>query len=298
MSTMRSAVAASILACPSCGTRFRDPGLAPGKSCRCGRCREVFVPGAAANRVYRLRGASSPSPSGPTPGTASAPLRDLRIGMDDPSLADRLRETSLSADPGTPPAAMTYRVFGDVEARPVGDTNAAAGTPEGTSKDAGRGPLEVVDPASLMPAVEAPATEQPAGVDEGSFEGPVSLHDFEPPAALAEEAPTVGAAPAVTVRLGLAGVDEAWTDLATAAASAQDLAADVADIPEAPTRRRRRGSVAGRLVGGLVITGGLGAAGWYGAETLGQTREIAAAVGGGVGLLVTLVAVWWGRRGR
>lgn len=87
-----------IVSCPSCGTRYSEHfEELQAASARCSHCEES-VPLVAAKRPYVL----IPAAGGGRPA--------MKIGMDDPQLADRLSATALDGDRGSAAEPMTYRV--------------------------------------------------------------------------------------------------------------------------------------------------------------------------------------------
>ena len=86
-----------VVKCPSCGTRYHNPWESHADHARCSCCDEM-VPLVAAKREYVVR------PAETTPAGLGG------IGMDDPLLAPRLRETALGGGSGSPSQALTYRV--------------------------------------------------------------------------------------------------------------------------------------------------------------------------------------------
>ncbi len=111
-----------IITCPSCSTRYRRPaetGESP-INCSCSRCEAIFtsepMPGDPVLAVgVRLDPepmvpatppvlpARDPEPEGPVD------LADLPIGMDDPTLASKVRDGS--RERSAEPAALTYSVL-------------------------------------------------------------------------------------------------------------------------------------------------------------------------------------------
>jgi hypothetical protein len=87
-----------ILSCPSCGTRYSQHlEELQAASARCSHC-EGTVPIVAARRPYVL----IPAYGGGGPA--------MKIGMDDPQLAEKLTKTALDSQRGGDAGALTYRV--------------------------------------------------------------------------------------------------------------------------------------------------------------------------------------------
>lgn len=102
--------------CPTCRTRYQQspPSSVESPRYRCTRCQAVFVP-APGRASYRV------TTPGATPAAIDRPVfvgphgeagdRRMAIGMDDPSLADRVRSTALDEiSAGEDRAVWTYRV--------------------------------------------------------------------------------------------------------------------------------------------------------------------------------------------
>jgi len=93
-----------IVSCPACQTHYRHRRERPhAKLARCSRCNEVF-PLETAKQSYKVMQPAD-----------AAGTRRMTIGMDDPSLAAKLRETAMDASSDQSPPALTYRVMNDGE---------------------------------------------------------------------------------------------------------------------------------------------------------------------------------------
>ncbi len=258
-----AATTPGVVTCPSCRTRWRVArGAATGLRCRCSRCDVVFSAGEA-KTPYRVRLATdrfgADAPAGVVGGAAPADAavaprrRDLRVGMDDPSLAGRLGRTALHG--GADRKAWTWTVVAGPEVHE--DRSTAA-------PDAG-----VDDPAPVV-AVACEATIVEAGEPgPGSGAGPSVDAPPAGPASLRESPlePLIEA-------LDGASAPEPDGSLAVAAAATVDEIPEVVhddDVAE-PTdadaepgtggeRSRRPG------VGAAVVVALLGAAGAMAAWT-------------------------------
>ena len=115
-----------IITCPSCSTRYRRPAEAGESSinCSCSRCEAIFtsepMPG---DPVLTVGVRLDPEPAVPaTPPVlpvwdpepeGEVGLADLPIGMDDPTLASKVRDGS--TERSVESAALTYTVLGGEE---------------------------------------------------------------------------------------------------------------------------------------------------------------------------------------
>lgn len=109
-----------IVNCPSCGTRYRHPDVPAGTDlqARCSRCEETFTLRPTA-REYVLAGGPASASAGPAgvqamAGPEAPPAPELSgaglaIGMDDPTLAEKLRSAGRDRGGGSH-GAITYRV--------------------------------------------------------------------------------------------------------------------------------------------------------------------------------------------
>jgi hypothetical protein len=107
----------AIVSCPSCQALFRHAGsVEPARARgRCSRCGSVFALSAPAPRyrLVELRRGAPPEAAVTSPVVGAAPVsvaREIRIGLDDPALAERVRESGLEVRPGQPRWALTYQV--------------------------------------------------------------------------------------------------------------------------------------------------------------------------------------------
>jgi hypothetical protein len=91
-----------IVSCPSCGTRYKHQAAADVAAAagRCSQCDDM-VPLVVAGRPYLILPAGSGEQTG------------MRIGMDDPRLAEQLSRTALDAGSEESPAALSYRIADD-----------------------------------------------------------------------------------------------------------------------------------------------------------------------------------------
>lgn len=112
---------ASLVTCPTCRTRYSQapPSGTESPRYRCNRCREVFVPGPG-RASYRVATPGRPPVAGQAPilvgHRTTAEGGRMAIGMDDPSLADRVRSSALDEiTAGEDRSVWTYRVSPDAE---------------------------------------------------------------------------------------------------------------------------------------------------------------------------------------
>jgi hypothetical protein len=234
-----AAATQGVVTCPSCRTRWRvERGVAATLRCRCSRCDEVFSAGDA-KTPYRVRVARDDVDVGARDGmiAATAALeshaaasgnRDLRVGMDDPSLAKRLGRTVLHG--GADRKAWTWTVVADPEST-AGRSDAvpdrdASGTPDAAAVDVPAGPgtddrrgsetLDLAVDGHGRSEEGAPLEHAGVTVQEDDVEGtPMDVHSG--PASLRESPlePLVvaldqprAAAPAAPGAVSILGVDE------------------------------------------------------------------------------------------
>ena len=171
-----AAATQGVVTCPSCRTRWRvERGVTATLRCRCSRCDEVFSAGDA-KTPYRVRVARDDVDDGARDGmVATAPLeshaaatanRDLRVGMDDPSLAQRLGRTVLHG--GADRKAWTWTVVADPESTAgrsgavpdrdsSGTSDAVAIAGEATVIDSGGLSVDEPEVPEIAAAVDLPA---------------------------------------------------------------------------------------------------------------------------------------------
>ena len=115
-----------IVSCPSCGTRYRhradESDLA--RQARCSQCETTF-PFASAKRAYVLL------PSRPAAGRVPAGL-GMKIGLDEPGLAEQVQAAGLDGVEGTQPA-MTYAAVAEKSEVPAKRRAAWVATSTGIS---------------------------------------------------------------------------------------------------------------------------------------------------------------------
>lgn len=163
------AAVAGVVTCPSCRTRWRLAQAPRGAPCRCGRCAAVFVPGAVPT-AYVVRWADGTEPAAPVRGRGPVIVAarlddatgDLRVGLDDPSLAARVSRSALNQGGDGPRKPWTWTV--KVEDEPLADGPAEAGEPLDAAT-----PLVAPDPppapgpeAAAPPAFEIDEPESPS----------------------------------------------------------------------------------------------------------------------------------------
>jgi len=294
----------AVVTCPSCRTRWRwVESAGEGDRCKCSRCATVFAPEAPA-RAYAVRavGPTAPAPTAAAvdtsparrPGGPVGPALELRVGMDDPSLAERVSRSALNRRDGGRVRAWTWTVMAPERDRPQPTAEIRAEDPTPATADASGEP-ERVGPASLrdapggapVPADDPVETATAESDTLASFGGTFSFLE-----GFGDEGTEAGSAEPVP------GVED-------------DAGHEASENPDGVAGPERAGStVAGFL--GVVLLGGAGAAaGWFGAVSIGDAVASAAASWPGVanwtvprepefwagpGALVGLILAWgWAR---
>jgi hypothetical protein len=109
-----------IVGCPCCGTRYRHQTAQAelSRQARCSRCDHLF-PLAGARRSYVLL--PSRRPAGHFPGDGG-----LKIGMDDPRLAEQLASNALNAA-AQQPTVMSYTAMAEDAVAPPPEVSADRG---------------------------------------------------------------------------------------------------------------------------------------------------------------------------
>jgi len=202
-----------IIACPSCSTRYEGPEGA--ERCRCAACDNVFrprrpVPSYTVSARTRVEPPGEPAEEGLPPVLAVGIRLDpwsrdetgedrpprpvsagLSIGLDDPTLADKVSRSSLDLDGDTRGNVLTYQVVAEEEQPSEGPeiTIALEDSEDRIALDPGAETAQEPTPCDFpgVPVMDVPAAPEPDLLPEPDA-GPRSEPGTEP------EAPA-GAAP-------------------------------------------------------------------------------------------------------